>query len=484
MSSCEKKIDYQVKLFETSAAGNQLKEIVLNEAGGATEKIVLLPDQKYQSILGFGGAFTEASAHLLNQMSEEKRKLILNAYFSEQGANYSLTRTHINSCDFSLGNYSYAPVDDDSMLQHFSVAEDMEDLIPMIKDAMEISNEGFKVISSPWTAPPWMKDNKDWKGGKLLPEHYDTWSLFLSKYIQSYKEQGIPIWGITVENEPLGNANNWESMIFTPEEMNRLVGDHLGPLLKENYPDLKILGYDQNRDEELRKWADAMYDDERARSFFDGIAIHWYASTYDYFPEALQYVHKKAPDKYIIQTEACIDAEVPRWKDDQWYWSKNARDWGWTWATESTKHLHPEYVPAFRYAGDIIGCLNNHVNGWVDWNMVLDQKGGPNWAKNWCIAPVIVNPETDEVYFTPLYYVMCHFSKFIRPGAVRIGMQHELPGVEVCAVKNPDESIVAVLFNKNDAEEKIELSLQSSNVNFTIPPKAIQTLVLKQNAVK
>ncbi len=477
MVSCEKKEMYQAKLYVTSASGNQMQEISLHENFSESELIVLKPNETFQTIEGFGGAFTEASAQLLGKMSSEKRQLIIDAYFSEEGANYSLTRTHINSCDFSLGNYCYAPVEGDHNLENFSIHEDMDDLIPMIKEAQKVSKDGFKIIASPWTAPPWMKDNNDWKGGKLLKENYQTWAQFFAKYILAYNEQGIKIWGLTVENEPLGNANNWESMIFSPEEMNSFVKNHLGPVLKKASPDIKILGYDQNRDDEMKAWTDAMYDDEVARDFYDGIAVHWYASTYDYFPQALQYTHQKAPDKLIIQTEACIDAEVPRWKDDEWYWSKKARDWGWTWAPEDKKYLHPEYVPVFRYAGDIIGCLNNHVNGWIDWNMILDQNGGPNWAKNWCIAPVIVNTEKDEVYFTPLYHTIAHFSKFIRPGAVRIGIHNPTKKTQLTAAKNPDGSIVVVLFNPEETSRNIQLTLQSKTVEFTLFAKAIQTLV-------
>jgi glucosylceramidase len=233
-------------------------------------------------------------------------------------------------------------VDKDTNLEHFSIEEDLNDLIPVIKEALEISKEDFKILSSPWTAPPWMKDNKDWKGGKLLPEYYETWAMYFIKYIEAYKNQGIPIWGITVENEPLGNDNNWESMIFSPEEMNDFVKNYLGPKMKSLGLETKLLGYDQNRDEELKQWADVMYNDTAARGYYDGIAVHWYASTFDYFPEALQYVHSKAPEKLIIQTEACIDAEVPRWKDDNWYWNKGARDWGWTWAPENKKHSGPD----------------------------------------------------------------------------------------------------------------------------------------------
>ncbi len=198
------------------------------------------------------------------------------------------------------------------------------------------------------------------------------------------------------------------------------------------------MAYDQNRGDELIEWADIIYGDEEASKYFDGFAIHWYASTFDWFPESLIHTHELAPEKYLIQSEACVDSEVPHWKDDKWYWSKEATDWGWDWAPEEQKHRHPKYVPVYRYARDIIGCLNNWVDGWVDWNMVLDKQGGPNWFKNWCVAPVIVDPESDEVYFTPLYYTLSHFSKFIRPGAKRIGFENPDETLMVTAAQNPD----------------------------------------------
>lgn len=477
-SACTSDTSLEVEVFETSASGNQLEKLTEFSSGENPVTLQLLPDKTFQTITGFGGSFTEASAHLLNQLSKENRDRILEAYFGESGAKYSLTRTHMNSCDFSLSNYSYAPVAGDMDLEQFSIEEDRDDIIPMIKDAMAISKEGFKIISSPWTAPPWMKDNNDWRGGKLLPEYYDTWALFFSKYLDAYQAEGIDIWAFTVENEPLGNDGNWESMHFTPEEMTLFVEEHLGPKLEtDGKGDVKILGYDQNR-EHLKEWVDVMFEDEASSKYFDGTAIHWYASTYEVFPEALQYAHDKAPGKHLIQTEACVDAEVPKWRDDQWYWFKEATDWGWDWAPEDQKHLHPKYVPVYRYARDIIGCLNNWVDGWVDWNMVLDRQGGPNWFKNWCVAPVIVDPERDEVYFTPLYYTLAHFSRFIRPGATRIGFESPDSDLMVTAVQNPDDSIVAVIFNPGESTKDIKLSLGERSVNITISAQAIQTVVV------
>lgn len=476
--SCMNSKKETLTVFETSQSGNQLTELSNFDSGVTPSSIHLNFEQKFQTISGFGGAFTEASAHLLNQMTPKKRTEILDAYFSRKGANYSLTRTHMNSCDFSLSNYSYTPVEGDLHLEHFSIEEDREDLIPMIKDALATSEDGFKLFASPWTAAPWMKDNNKWVGGKLLPEFYETWALFFSKYADAYKQEGIDIWGFTVENEPLGNGNNWESMHFTPEEMTDFVQHHLGPKLEaDGKGHLKILGYDQNR-QEIKEWVDVMYKDEASSKYYDGTAIHWYESTYDFFPEALQYAHQKAPNKYLIQTEACVDSEVPVWKDDAWYWKKEATDWGYDWREEEKKYLHPKYAPANRYARDIIGCLNNWVDGWVDWNMVLDRQGGPNWFKNWCIAPIIVDPKADEVYYTPLYFIMTHFSKFIRPGAEVIGVDSTDKNLMVTAAQNPDGSVAVVVFNEGMEQKSFELKTLESTKQISISPQAIQTILI------
>ena len=414
-------------------------------------------------------------------MSKENRDKILKAYFSKEGANYSLTRTHISSCDFSLKNYTYAPIEGDIELKSFSIDEDRDDLIPMIKDAQSISEDGFKIIASPWTAPPWMKDNKAFVGGKLLPEFYDSFALFFAKYLEAYKAEGIDIWGLTPVNEPHGNGDNWESMHFSPEEETDFVQNHLGPKLEaEGKSHIKILGYDQNR-AGIKEWVDVMYKDEASSRYFDGTAIHWYESTYDVFPKALQYAHHKAPNKYLIETEGCVDSEVPKWQDDAWYWKKEATDWGWDWASEKDKHLHPKYAPVNRYARDIIGCLNNWVDGWIDWNMVLDRQGGPNWFENWCVAPVIVDADNDEVYFTPIYYIMAHFSKYMRPGAIVIGVENSDKDLMVTAAKNPDGSMVVILFNEGNEAKDFKLNLDKKNIDIKISAQAIQTIMIPKS---
>lgn len=480
LSSCnqEKKTNYAFKVYETSKSGDKLNVIDSFNLGANPINLKIFPDSTYQTITGFGGAFTESTSHLLMKMSPEKRAEVIDAYFSDQGAKYSLTRTHMNSCDFSLSQYSYAPVENDTLLQAFSIKPDEDDIIPIIKLAQKSSRSGFKIIASPWTAPPWMKTNNNWVGGELLPKYYKTWALFFSKYISAYEQLGINIWGVTVENEPLGNGNNWESMHYTPKSMTTFVTNYLGPQLAADFNNnIVLLGYDQNR-QELNEWVDEMYKDSISSSYYKGTAVHWYESTYDYFPEALQYAHAKAPNKYLIQTEACVDSEVPVWNNDDWYWEKHATDWGYDWREADKKYLHPKYAPVNRYARDIIGCLNNWVDGWVDWNMVLDKQGGPNWFKNWCVAPVIVEPETDSIYYTPLYYVMSHFSRFIRPGAQIVKVQSENSDIMTTAAINLDGSIVLVAFNEYTKSYTYEIEVNGVLKTLAIGPQSIQTVVI------
>lgn len=473
---CQDAEDYHVEVFETSAAGHKLTPVPLAETTEASAHLRIRTDNKRQLITGFGGSFTEASAHLLHRMSPAKQEELIEAYFGESGARYSLTRTHINSCDFSLTNYAYVADTADLSLNSFSIQKDEDDIIPMIHAAQNASKEGFKIISSPWTAPPWMKDNNSYVGGKLLKAYYPVWAQYFTKYIDAYRERGIPIWGLTVENEPLGNGNNWESMHFTPEEMSDFVQNHLGPTLEEEgKSEVVLLGYDQNR-KAIPEWADDMYVASLSKNYYDGMAIHWYESTVNYFPDELEYAHAKAPGKYLIQTEACVDAEVPHWQDDAWYWKPEATDWGWDWAPEEDKHLHPKYRPAYRYARDIIGCLNHWVDGWVDWNMILDRQGGPNWFKNWCIAPVIVDPEADEIYYTPLYYIMSHFSRYIRPGAQVVGVDLEDQSLMASAAINPDGSTIVLLFNPEERSRTVRLSLTEKDLYVNLSAQALQTI--------
>lgn len=477
--SNETKKSWNILGYQTSSSGDKLTEIQTSDDKEEVEvEISLNPQERFQKIEGFGGAFTESTCKLLMGLPEDKRAEVVEAYFGESGAKYSLTRAHMSSCDFSVDHYSYASVPGDTMLNNFTIEEDLEDIIPIIKNAQSVSKNGFKIIGSPWSAPPWMKDNNDWYGGKLKPEYYETWARFFVKYHRAYAEQGIDIWGYTPENEPLGNDSNWESMHFTPDEMVDLIKNHLGPMFQEEGIKAKLLVYDQNKDETLEEWAKVLFNDTEVMKYIYGTAVHWYSYTSDWAPTSLQFVHNLAPEKHIISTEACVDNEVPHWQDDEWYWKKEATDWGWTWAKPENKKNHPKYVPVYRYARDIIGSLNNWVEGWVDWNMVLDRQGGPNLAKNWCIAPVIVDDSTKEVYYTPLYYTMAHFSKYIQPGATRIGFKLNSDKLMVTAVENPDGTTVVIVLNMTDSAIRYSINRNEDKSEISIPKESIQTFVI------
>ncbi len=471
------------EIYQTSRSGDEMALRTSESNESPAVKVLLDPIRRYQTIVGIGGAFTESTADALSVLSSEKRREVIEAYFSPEGAHYSLTRTHVGSCDFSLGSYSYAENPDDPEMASFSIERDKELLLPLIKDSQSVAGADFKILASPWTAPRWMKDNGEWFGGKLKPEMNDSFADYLGKYLDAYEREGVPIWGLTPMNEPEGNDANWESMEFSPEEMRDFVRDSLGPKFRREKRDTKILVFDQNRDH-MEKWAKVVYGDKEAAQYIDGMAVHWYSSTISVCPDALDSVHEDYPDKMIMHTEGCIDAlgddePIGSWLEKDWWWRYEATDWGVFWAPEELKPDHPAYAPVYRYAGDIIGGLNHWMSGWIDWNMVLDERGGPNHVKNFCGAPIMVNRETKEVLYTPLYYAMCHFSRFIRPGAKRIGFEMTGESIEGTAVLNQDGSIVAVLLNREKEDIVYELSCSDESRTLEMPAESIQTIVLR-----
>ncbi len=437
----------------------------------------LHPEQRFQTLVGIGGSFTESTAHVLSRLNPALRDSVIRAYFAPDGAAYSLTRTHINSCDFSLDHYAYVD-DGDTALASFTLDHDRELLIPLIRDAQAASRDGFRLVASPWTAPPWMKDNDSWYAGSLKPGMEGVWARYFARYVEAMGDEGIEVWGVTPENEPLGNNGQWDSMHFTPESMGAFIRDHLGPELERSAPGTRILIFDQNRDHVV-EWADAILGDPQTARHVWGTAVHWYSSTIDWCPDALNAVHDRHPDKHLLHSEGCVDNQVPVWRDDDWYWRPEATDWGYHWAAEDRKHLHPPYVPVYRYARDIIGGLNAWLTGWVDWNMVLDTQGGPNLAQNWCCAPVIARPETGEVYFTPMFDVLAQFSRYLRPGAVRIGLEGVPDGVMATAVENPDGTIAVHMLNQGTEAVTFVLQKEGRQVEMTLPAECLQTVALE-----
>lgn len=402
---------------------------------------------KFQEIQGFGGAFTEAAAVTLDKMPSHLRQEILQAYFSPDTGNaYSLCRTHINSCDFSLGNYAYTEVDGDVELQHFSIEHDRQALIPMIREAINLSGGKLKLFASPWSPPAWMKTNGMMNnGGKLKPEYRQAWADYYVRYIQEYGREGIPIWGLTVQNEPEA-TQTWDSCIYTGEEERDFVRDHLGPTLHDaGLGNVNVIVWDHNRDR-LFERAKAVLDDPKAAQYVWGVGFHWYCG--DHF-DNVQLTHDAYPDKHLIFTEGC---------------------------QENGPHLG-SWDTGERYAHSIINDLNRWTEAWVDWNMVLDETGGPNHVNNFCSAPIIADTQAGEIRYQSSYYYIGHFSRFIRPGARRVACAKTLDSLEASAFLNSDGSVAVVVLNRTGQAIDFVLKSQGLQTKTSIPARGIKTFI-------
>jgi glucosylceramidase len=410
------------------------------------------PRVTYQTIVGFGGAFTDSSGYVLQKMPKDKQEEILHAYFDpEKGLGYTLCRTHINSCDFSTENYAYDETPGDVDFKNFSIERDRRNLIPMIKRAQAISHNGFKLFASPWSPPAWMKTNGQMNnGGSLKPEYRDAWARYFVRYIQEYAKEQIPIWGVTVQNEPAA-TQPWDSCVYTGEEERDFVRDHLGPTLEKAGVDAKIIVWDHNRDIMYER-AKAVLDDPAAAKYVWGVGFHWYVTdTFD----NLGAVHDAWPDKNLLFTEGC---------------------------QEGGPHLN-EWALGERYGRSMINDLNHWSVGWVDWNIVLDERGGPNHVGNFCSAPILADTTTGELHYQSSFYYIGQFAKFIRPGAKRVLTAVTSDSLEVTAFANMDDSTVTVVMNRTEAPVRFELKIGTQAVAMDAPERSIQTVVVRRSAI-
>lgn len=409
------------------------------------------PARKFQEMIGFGGALTESSAWVLAQLPAEKRLEVIRRYYDpKDGIGYTMARTHLNSCDFSLSLWSLAPTPGDYDLHSFTLEPMRAWLMPLLQDARRVAggDANFKLLVSPWSPPSWMKTNfRMDDGGSLRREYAPAWANMFVKFAEHMaREEQFPIWGYTVQNEPEAHQT-WESCLYTPEQERDFVKNHLGPALARAglAEQIKLIGWDHNRDR-LEARAAALLADPEAAKYFWGLGIHWYVSN-DF--AASSRVHELYPDKPIIFTEGCVESGslIGRWENGE------------------------------RYATQMIGDFKNWVAAYIDWNVVLDQRGGPNHVGNFCDAPVIVDTNTKAVSYGSSFYYIAHFSKFVKPGAHRIEMSGGPDGLDSIAFENPDGSLVTVVMNKGDQSANFALSAGGSTVACSIPARAIHTYI-------
>ena len=418
--------------------------------------IIVDSSKEFQTFLGIGGALTDASAETFYKLSKNNQKRFLEAYYNqEKGIGYSLARTSIHSCDFSASSYTYIE-DGDSALATFSIEHDKKYRIPFIKKTIEAAGGKLTLYASPWSPPAFMKSNKSMlNGGKLLPEFYQSWANYYVQFIKFYEAEGIPIWGLTVQNEPLA-VQRWESCIYTAEEERDFLKNYLGPTLqKEGLGSIKNIVWDHNRDLLFQR-ANVILNDPEAAKYAWGVGFHWYEDWKDGVPmyDAVKYVKEAYPDKNLIFTEGCNES----------------------YNLERIKNEDPRL--AERYGKSMINDFNNGVVAWTDWNILLDETGGPNHVGNLCFSPVHGNTKTDEITFTNSYYYIGHFSKFIRPGAKKIASVSSSNALLTTAFKNTDGSLAIVVMNTSDKNIDYSVTLQSNSAYLKSLPHSIQTILI------
>ncbi len=419
--------------------------VKLNNNLGNMEKglINVYPDAQFQEIIGFGGALTEASGYNLSKINKLMADQILEDYFSESGLQYSFCRTHIGSCDFSLSSYSYLKNND---IKNFSIESDEQYILPMIKNILH-KKPDLKLLASSWSPPAFMKNNKMLiLGGKLLERNYNLYAEYLTKYILEYQKRGINIQYMTLQNEP--NATQiWESCLYSSEEEANLAENYLYPKLIEKGIKTQILAWDHNKE---RLFSRASQTYKKASNSISGMAMHWYSG--DYFEE-ITLTRNAYPDKLLIHTEGCTGFSHFRKED--------------------------EIQNAEIYAHDILGDLNAGINGFIDWNILLDHKGGPNHKRNYCNAPIMLNANYTGYIKNLTYYYIGHFSKYIKTGAKKVGFSKYTSDIEVTAFKNIDHSIVVVLLNRNEFNKEFTLHINGKTFHDNLDGHAILTFVIQ-----
>jgi glucosylceramidase len=415
--------------------------------------IFVNPDKKYQTFVGIGGAITDASAEVFAKLPPAKQEEFLNAYYSkDKGIGYTLLRTNMNSCDFSSESYTYIQ-DGDKDLKTFNIDHDRQYKIPLIKKAMATIGKEASFYISPWSPPAFMKDNNDMlHGGKLLPEYSQSWANYYVKYINALQKEGLPVWGLTVQNEPMAKQT-WESCIFSAADERDFLKNYLGPTLKKaGLGDKKITVWDHNRDLLLQR-ANTILEDPQASQYVWGIGFHWYEdwSGGEQVYENVGKVNELYPNKKLMFTEGCNDKfdiqKLLLWKNGQ------------------------------RYGKSMINDFNSGTVAWTDWNILLDLFGGPNHVKNFCFAPIHSDTSTGELIYTPSYYFIGHFSRFINKGARRISSAASRSQLLTTSFMNTDGKVVTVVMNQSDKKITYNLCIGTAATEVTILPNAIQTLV-------
>lgn len=444
----------KVKVYSTTYENNieQCEEKELNllpDNGEENQLVNLYPCMKYQTFEGFGGALTESAGYVFNQMKKEQQDEMLKQYFDADCMKYRMVRIPIDSCDFSLDHYEAVKDAEDKEFAGFQLERVEKNIFPLLNRAQAVYGGDLDIMLTPWSPPAYMKTNNNRnQGGQLKEEYKKTWADYICRYIKEYRNRGYKVKRMSLQNEPKA-VQTWDSCTYTALEEKEFLRDYMWPALQANgLDDMEIFIWDHNKERAFERAC--MIIDETTNHMVAGIAFHWYSG--DHF-DALRMIHEKFPDKKLILSEACI---------------------------EYCKFAADDFLSnAQKYAHDMIGNLNNGMTGFYDWNIVLDEMGGPNHVKNFCDAPFLYDMQNKELLKRNTARYLWHFSHFVEKGAVRIGTTSYTDAVETTAFLNDNNTIAVVLLNRTEEELPVNIRINDNMAAICLPPSSITTAVMQ-----
>ncbi|XP_055902691.1 lysosomal acid glucosylceramidase-like [Eupeodes corollae] len=446
--------------------GNRENKIIQSKASKPRDVTIKIDrTKKYQEIVGFGGAFTGAVSDNLKHLPQELQDAVYLSYFSKKGIGYSMIRMPIGGCDFDLEPWAYNELpENDVTLSNFTKLNYLDETkieqINRLKSVANITN--IKIMGTAWSPPKWMKTINSWTGLNFLQtKYYQTWADYHLRFIELMASKNMPIWAITTGNEPLNGVIGWVfvhfmSLGWTASSQAEWVADNLGPTIRNSkFKDVKIFSNDDQR-YTFPSWFESMNETRKESiDYLDGLGVHWYWDEY-LGPSLIDQAHELMPNKLIFNTESSL-GDKP---------------------TNIHAPLLGSWKRAEKYARSYLEDLQHSFNGYFDWNLILNEQGGPSYADNFIDTAVVVNTTSgQEIYKQPIFYVIGHFSKFIPEGSIRIDAERSNTNINTVAFVRPDGTITCIFYNS--AKDEVAVTLVDSirgNIEITIPPKSLHTI--------